>query len=164
MMKLLLLFTIVPTAELYLLLEIGDRIGTFETIYLIIVTGIIGAAMAKREGLSVIRQIQEGAVNGVPPADKLVEGLMVLVGGVLLITPGVLTDFVGLSFIFPLTRRLLAGAMKRFVGTRFQFQGVNIGTPQAGPAARDIREGFSHPTPDEKPNADDPSPFKHPVR
>ena len=122
-MKLLLLFTIVPTAELYLLLEIGERIGTFETIYLIIVTGIVGAAMAKREGLSVIQQIQEGAVNGVPPADKLVEGLMVLVGGILLITPGVLTDAVGLSFIFPLTRRLLAGGVKRFVGTRFQFQG-----------------------------------------
>ncbi len=163
-MKLLLLFTIVPTVELYLLLQIGAHIGTFETIYLIIVTGIVGAAMAKREGLSVIQQIQEGAVNGVPPADKLVEGLMVLVGGILLITPGVLTDAVGLSFIFPLTRRLLAGTMKRFVGTRFQFQGVHVGTPQAGPRARDIREGFSHPTPDDNSDTEAPSPFKHPVR
>ena len=111
MLKLLLLFTVVPALELYLLLQIGERIGALETIYLIIVTGIVGAAMARREGISVIRQIQEGAVNGVPPANKLVEGLMVLVGGILLITPGIVTDAIGLSFIFPLTRRLLAGAV-----------------------------------------------------
>jgi UPF0716 protein FxsA len=164
MLKLLLLFTVVPALELYLLLQIGERIGALETIYLIIVTGIVGAAMAKREGISVIQQIQEGAVNGVPPANKLVEGLMVLVGGILLITPGVVTDAIGLSFIFPLTRRLLAGAVKRFVTARFRFEGVHVGAPRPGPAARDIQEGFSHPTADNRTDGDAPGPFKHPVR
>ena len=87
MLKLLFLFTAVPTAELYLLFEIGDRIGGAETILLVIVTGILGARMAQRQGLNVIRQIQEDSVNGVPPADKLVEVVLILVGGVLLITP-----------------------------------------------------------------------------
>ena len=59
MLKLLFLFTVVPTLELYLLLEIADRIGGIETIYLVILTGIVGAHLAKREGLGVLRQIQE---------------------------------------------------------------------------------------------------------
>ena len=91
MLKLLFLFTVVPTAELYLLLEIADRIGGLETIYLVIITGIVGAHLAKREGLGVLHQIQEAAANGESPADKLVEGLMVLIGGILLVTPGVMT-------------------------------------------------------------------------
>ena len=73
MLKLLFLFTVVPTAELYLLFEIGEQIGAAETVLLVVLTGIVGARMARQEGLSLIRQIQEDSVNGVPPADKLVE-------------------------------------------------------------------------------------------
>jgi UPF0716 protein FxsA len=160
-LKLLFLFTAVPTAELYLLFEIGDRIGGAETILLVIVTGILGARMAQREGLNVIRQIQEDSVNGVPPADKLVEGVLILVGGVLLITPGVMTDIAGLSMIFPLTRRLLAGTAKGILKNRMTFEGVHIGAPRPGPAARSTAEVFSHPTPGAD---DDDSPFGHPTR
>jgi UPF0716 protein FxsA len=162
-LKLLFLVTVVPTLELFVLFEIADRIGGIETIYLVIFTGIVGAHLAKREGLGVLRQIQEGAAAGVPPADKLVEGLMVLVGGILLVTPGVMTDIFGLSLIFPLTRRLLVGVVKRNLGARLQFEGVHIGTPRAGGAAHRSPEvvdsSESHDSP-----ADTDSPFSHPVR
>ena len=161
MLKLLFLFTVVPTIELYMLLEIADRIGGLETIYLVLVTGIVGASMAKREGISVIQQIQEAAANGEPPADKLVEGLMVLVGGILLVTPGVMTDAFGLSLIFPVSRKLLVGLVKRSLKDRMQFEGVHIGAPRPGPAARDVQDVFNHPTPG-KQQQDDP--FNHPTR
>ena len=160
MLKLLFLFTIVPCVELYLLFEVADHIGGLETIYLVLLTGIVGASMAKREGLSVIHQIQEASINGEPPADKLVEGVMVLVGGVLLITPGILTDVFGLSLIFPLSRRLLVGAVKGAFKQRMHFEGIHIGAPRPGPAAREAQDVFTHPTPGEK--KDDP--FDHPVR
>lgn len=163
MLKLLFLFTVVPTIELYVLLRIGATIGGAETILLVIVTGIVGARMAHREGLSVIRQIQEDAVNGVPPADKLVEGLMVLVGGILLVTPGVMTDFFGLSLIFPLTRRLMATRAKGLLKDRMHFEGIHVGAPRPGPAARATAEVFSDPTPGGPPSDSD-NPFDHPVR
>ena len=160
MLKLLFLFTVVPCVELYLLFEVADHFGGLETIYLVLLTGIVGASMAKREGLSVIQQIQEASVNGEPPADKLVEGLMVLVGGILLVTPGILTDAFGLSLIFPLSRRLLVGLVKRSLKERMHFEGVHIGTPRPGPAARDVQDVFRHPTPQKE----DEDPFDHPVR
>ena len=163
MLKLLFLFTVVPTAELYLLLEIADRIGGLETIYLVIITGIVGAHLAKREGLGVLHQIQEAAANGESPADKLVEGLMVLIGGILLVTPGVMTDVFGLSLIVPFTRKLLVTGFRRGLKERFQFEGVHIGTPRPGPAARDVADVFEHPTPGDAPSEAD-SPFDHPVR
>jgi len=161
MLKLLFLFTVVPTLELYLLFQISDQIGGLETIYLVLLTGIVGASMAKREGISVIRQIQEASVNGEPPADKLVEGLMVLVGGILLVTPGVMTDAFGLSLIFPLSRKLLVGLVKRTLKDRMQFEGIHIGTPRPGPAARDVQDVFTHP-PTNAQKSDDP--FNHPKR
>ena len=160
MLKLLFLFTVVPCMELYLLFEVADHIGGLETIYLVLLTGIVGASMAKREGLSVIQQIQEASTNGEPPANKLVEGLMVLVGGILLVTPGILTDIFGLSLIFPLSRRLLVGIVKSVLKERMHFEGVHIGAPRAGPAAREVKDVFTHPTPGKE--KDDP--FDHPVR
>lgn len=145
--RLLLLMTVVPVVEFYLLYKIGGMLGTMETILLVIITGLIGASMAKREGLSVLRQIQEDAINGIAPTQSLTEGLLVLVGGVLLITPGVITDVFGLMAIFPLTRKLMAPAMSRSVSTRVQgMDGVQFGAPAPGPAAKNIRDQFDHPT------------------
>ena len=113
MTKLFLLFTIVPTVELWLLFQVGSLIGFWETILLVIITGLIGASMAKREGISVLQEIKEAPSKGIPIGDKIGEGLLVLVGGVLLITPGILTDFFGFSLIFPLTRRLILPLAKQ---------------------------------------------------
>lgn len=115
MTKLFLLFTIVPTVELWLLFQVGSILGFWETILIVIITGMIGASMAKREGLSVLREIQEAPSKGIPIGDKIGEGLLVLVGGVLLITPGILTDLFGFALIFPITRRLILPLARKYV-------------------------------------------------
>jgi UPF0716 protein FxsA len=138
--------TVVPAIELYLLIQIGSMLGPATTIWLVIVTGIIGASLAKREGLSVLRQIQEDTQQGVAPAQSLTEALMVLVGGILLITPGVVTDIVGLLSIFPWTRRMIAPILGRSIKARVKvMDGVDIGAPEPGPAATRIRDQFDHP-------------------
>jgi UPF0716 protein FxsA len=164
MLKLLFLFTVVPTIELYLLFAIADNIGGIETLYLVIFTGIVGAHLAKREGLGVLKQIQEGAASGVPPADKLVEGLMVLVGGILLVTPGVMTDLFGFALITPLSRRMMVGAVKRNLAQRVNFEGVVMGTPRPGPASGGAPHVVVPPKAEPEPEVDPDSPFKHPVR
>jgi len=159
LIKLLLLMTIVPAMELWILLEIGGAIGVMETIWLIVLTGIVGAALAKREGLAVIRKIQEEALNGLPPGDRLVEGLMVLVGGILLLTPGVVTDLTGLLMIFPLSRRPIARWAKGYLSSRVVMWGMDVGPAAPGPAAQRTTETLK--------DADDGTPgddrFDHPV-
>ncbi len=117
--KLFLLFTVVPAVELYLLIRIGEVIGGWETVGLVIAMGMLGAWLAKREGLGVLRQIQEELARGIPPADRIVEGLMVLVGAVLLVTPGVITDVVAITLLLPPLRRALAPVVRRYVVGRF---------------------------------------------
>ena len=95
--RLLILMTVVPALELYLLIEIGTLLGAAETVLLIVLTGVVGAALAKREGIGVLRQLQADTLRGIPPADRMVEGVMVLIGGILLMTPGVLTDLTGFT-------------------------------------------------------------------
>lgn len=136
--RLLILFTVVPAVELYLLIQLGQLIGPLATVGIILLTGFVGAAFAKREGLSVLRQIQADLREGVPPAGRLLEGLMVLLGGALLLTPGVLTDVFGFSLILPWTRPALARLVGRALSSRFTIAGaqVHVGAPGPGPAHR----------------------------
>lgn len=110
---LLLLFTVVPLVELWLLLFIGDHIGFWPTVGIVLVTGLLGATLAKHEGLRVVQRWQESTARGELPEDGVLGGLLVLVGGIFLITPGVLTDVTGLLLLFPPTRRLIAGVIRR---------------------------------------------------
>ena len=116
LLKLILIFTIVPFIELSLLIEIGARIGTFNTIMLIVITGVIGAFMARIAGLNVLFKIQENLREGIFPRDELFDGILVLIGGVLLLTPGLLTDALGFFLLLPfgqaLVRRWLKEIMK----------------------------------------------------
>ena len=164
MLRLFLLFTIVPAVELYLLMQIGSLIGPAQTVLLIVVTGIVGSYMAKREGLAVLKQLQEDAKKGIPPADRLIEGLLVLIGGVLLITPGVLTDFLGFSLIAPITRRAMAPALKKSVMKRMVTGvdgggfSVNFGAPRhAQPRPQQQSQQQS------QQQGQGGSPFDHPV-
>jgi len=111
--RLLLLFTAVPLLELALLLQMGRWIGVWPTIGVVIVTGFTGAVLAKWAGASVLGRIRSEVAKGRLPSDGLVEGALVLVGGALLLTPGLLTDLVGLSLLFPLTRALYRERIKR---------------------------------------------------
>jgi len=103
--KLLILFITIPLLELALLIKIGTLIGTFNTILLILITGIVGAALAKQQGLGVITRIREDMALGRVPSDELFNGVCILVGGFLLLTPGLLTDALGFSLLIPSTRQ-----------------------------------------------------------
>ena len=106
--KLFLLFTIVPTVELYLLIQIGKQIGGVPTIAMVIAMGMLGAALARAEGLRVLREWQRSLAAGTVPTDGVVSGVLILLGGVLLITPGVLSDVAGLLLFIPPVRRQVA--------------------------------------------------------
>lgn len=106
--KVLLLFAVVPLVELYLLLTIGRLVGFWPTVAIVLVTGTVGAWLARREGLRVMRRWREDLAQGRMPEEGVLSGVLVLVGGVLLITPGVLTDITGLLLLLPPTRRVVA--------------------------------------------------------
>jgi UPF0716 protein FxsA len=113
--RLFLLFTIVPMAELYLLIKIGSTLGAFNTILLIVITGILGALLARLEGLRTLRQITNSLNQGIVPAEELVDSVLIFVAGVVLVTPGVITDIMGLFLLFPYTRTIF----KRWLRKRF---------------------------------------------
>jgi UPF0716 protein FxsA len=114
--QLLLLFISVPLIEVLILIKLGSLFGFWPTIFLVIGTGILGAYLAKLYGLSVWYQIQQDLQAGVMPADKLVDGLLILIGGIVLLTPGLLTDILGFMLLIPITRSYF----KRFAKTKFK--------------------------------------------
>lgn len=113
-----LLFFIVPLIEIYLLIQVGHVIGAFPTILLVIATSIFGAYLLRQQGLSALARFQTSFRQGQLPGDELKEGVFILLGGILLMTPGFFTDFLGLFCLLPPTRKLL---MKLF-GKRFKSQ------------------------------------------
>lgn len=103
--RLILTFSLVPLAELFLLIEVGRRIGTLNTILLVIGTGVLGATLAKTQGFQIINRVGGELRRGEIPAESLLEGLLVLVAGLLLVTPGLVTDTVGFVLLIPALRR-----------------------------------------------------------
>ena len=119
-LRLFLLFTIVPALELWLLIKIGGIIGTFETIFLIIFTGAIGASLARSQGIQVLTELNQTLQKGESPAKKVAEGLLILGGGLLLITPGVCTDIIGFSVMLPPFRSALAQLLQNILLKRIK--------------------------------------------
>ena len=117
--RLLFLFIFIPVAELYLLIMLGSRIGFLPTIGLIVFTGILGASLARQQGLSTLAKIQNELRNGRPPTDKLIEGAMIVVGGIVLITPGILTDLFGFALMVPKFRKSIAENLKKSFAGNF---------------------------------------------
>ena len=148
-MRLLLAFTVIPALEIWLLMRIGSVIGGFETFLLVIVTGVIGANLARSQGFAVLNRLQQEAHTGLPTGSTLAQGVMILIGGVLLITPGVLTDLFGLALITPITREFFAPriieALKKGRSGSFQFHtmgGGAAGGPFGGPFGGHPGAGF----------------------
>ncbi|MFC2076373.1 FxsA family protein [candidate division KSB1 bacterium] len=115
------LFIVLPLAELYLLIEIGKVIGSIEVIGLIIVTGIVGAWLARSQGLYIISSIRTELAQGRMPAARLVDGVMVLAGGLLLLTPGLLTDAFGFTLLLPFTRDRYRHHLRRWFEKRVEY-------------------------------------------
>ena len=110
---LLLLFTLLPMTELVLLIKIGHHIGLLNAISIVVVTGIAGASLARWQGLTVIREVQNQLSLGIMPKEEILDGIIILAGGLLLLTPGLITDFVGLVAIIPITRKWIKYLVKK---------------------------------------------------
>jgi len=129
LLRLFLLFTIVPLLELMLLLEIGGLIGLWPTIAIVIGTGFAGAWLARREGGRSWRAVQSELAGGQIPGEELLHGLFVMVAAIVLVTPGVLTDLAGLALLVrPVRGQLIAGLKKRFE-SRLVAGPVSAGVP-----------------------------------
>lgn len=153
---LMLLFTVVPLVETWLLIEVGSRIGPLTTVLLLLLDGVFGAWLARREGAAVIRQLFDDLGRGLPPGSHLVEGALVLAGATLLVTPGFFTDVVGIILLFPPTRRWIAPRALAWLLRRFNVRSVNVGPgrpidPNRAPESRSPM--FSHPVPPGGPEA-----------
>lgn len=120
MAKLVLLFTVVPLVELWLLLFIGGHIGFFPTVALTIFTAFLGAFLAKREGRRVFHEWQKAVSELRVPDEGVLSGILVLVGAVTLVTPGILTDITGLLLLFPPTRRRIADVLRKRLESKFK--------------------------------------------
>jgi UPF0716 protein FxsA len=112
--------------ELALLIKIGTFIGIFNTVILIIVTALVGAYMVKMEGLNVLYRFRENIVRGILPSEEFFDGILILIAGALLITPGILTDFMGFLFVFPPSRGIIKFWIKNYIKRRIESGNFHI--------------------------------------
>lgn len=140
MLRLLILFTVVPLVELWLLMSINDIIGIASTIALVLVTGVVGASLARWQGILCLQTVQRQVQAGQLPTDSLLDGLGILVAAAFLVTPGVLTDIVGFALLIPPARRVA----RRLIGARIRAKirmvstpGPGMGPSRVGPAQYD---------------------------
>lgn len=118
--RLWLLFVVVPCVELGLLIWIGSRIGLGPALGIILLTGTVGAALARHQGLGALRRIQRAVAAGRMPATELADGVLILAAGLLLLTPGVLTDAAGFTLLIPPCRRLIQSCVHRRIRRHIQ--------------------------------------------
>nr|WP_136250898.1 FxsA family protein [Ningiella ruwaisensis] len=116
MLFLFILFVVLPISEIMLIINVSDTIGGWNTFFIVIATAFIGAFFVKREGLQTLQNVQLKTAKGELPGKEISEGLLLLIAGVLLVTPGFITDIIGLLFTLPFTRAPIAAALvKQFV-------------------------------------------------
>ena len=119
--RLLVLFVVVPLVEMYILFRIAELISFPATVGLVLATGALGAWLAKWQGISTIRRIQDELAAGRIPGKALVDGAMILVAAALLLTPGILTDVFGFSLLMPPCRAVYRRLLGR-LGGKIQWQ------------------------------------------
>lgn len=114
------LFIGVPFAEIYVLLQVGGAIGVVNTLVLLVVISVVGAWLAKREGLGVLRRMQRSIDSGRVPGTELVDGFLILLAGALMLTPGFLTDILAILLLLPPVRAVVRRELRRRVARRIQ--------------------------------------------
>lgn len=102
--KLFLAFTLIPVIEIYLFIKIGGSIGALNTVILVILTAFAGAYLARMQGLQTMFKVQTSLQQGIIPREELIDALLILVAGIVLLTPGFMTDAIGLLLLYPSTR------------------------------------------------------------
>ena len=129
-------FFVVPIVELAVIIQIGSAIGVLNTIGLLVLSGILGAWLMKREGLGVVRRVQRALSEGRVPGSELIDGFLILFGGALMLTPGFVSDGVGMLLLLPPVRILV----RRVVRRRFTVQVLGGSGGPGGPASPDGRD------------------------
>ncbi|MDP7045750.1 MAG: FxsA family protein [SAR324 cluster bacterium] len=119
LLKLFLAFTIIPVVEIYLLIQIGSAFGVFTSITLVVFTGFLGAYLARIQGLQTIFRIQESLREGRMPSGELLDALLIGVAGLVLLTPGFLTDTVGFVLLIPSTRNAIKSWLQSNIKTQY---------------------------------------------
>ncbi|MBT6726606.1 MAG: FxsA family protein [bacterium] len=125
--KLFLAFTLIPVSEIYILIAIGGQIGILPSIALVILTGIVGASLARSQGLQTLGRIRDSFQQGVVPGEELLNALLIAIAGIVLLTPGFLTDAAGLFLLIPATRTLCREWLKRRIELVYAQRNVGNG-------------------------------------
>lgn len=131
----LLLFVAMPIIEIAVLLRVGSALGWLPTLAIVVLTAILGTALLRQQGMATLNTARQRLHAGEMPAQQMLEGVVLLVGGVLLLTPGFVTDAFGFICLFPVTRHWLAGriAARSSVGFVGMGSGMGAGGSTQGP-------------------------------
>lgn len=142
---LVVLFLLTPIAELAVIVQVSDGIGLGSTVGLLILVSLLGAWLVKREGLGAWRRVQQQVHAGKVPAAEMVDGVMILVGGALLLTPGFLTDALGLALLLPPVRAVIRRLLRRRITAWVTVIPGSPGAPGSPRGSRvDIGEAVVH--------------------
>lgn len=143
--RLALLFVVVPLLELVVLIQLGQIVGLWPTIGLVVLTGIVGAALARAQGLRTLWAFQESTTRGALPTNAIQDGLAILVGGALLLTPGLLTDVLGFALLLPPTRRWIQARVRNAVARRLEDGRIEMAVVVPGSFTQDVAQSTEHP-------------------
>ena len=134
LLPLVLLFIVVPIAELAVIIQVGQQIGVLWTVAILIADSLLGAALMRSQGRAAWRRFNEATAAGRVPAREVLDGALVIFGGALLLTPGFITDIFGLILLIPPTRALVRGVLARRLAHRM----VASATRPRGPRGYDV--------------------------
>lgn len=138
---LFLAFIVVPVVEIFMITQVASQLGWFSTIVLVIGVSLVGAMLVKREGLSVIRRVREATSKGKMPTNELADGAMIFFASALMLTPGFITDFVGLALLIPPIRAILRPPVISFFRSRLEVRTAGFGSAVFGGGAPNARFG-----------------------
>ena len=131
--RLVILFIAVPVLELFIFLTLGARIGLPMTLAIVVLTGFLGAWLTKKQGLKVLSRYQATIQAGQIPHQEIVEGLLILIAGAVLLTPGFLTDAIGFSLLVPPVREKVRTLISGYLKGRITVAGVEVDAPAEPP-------------------------------
>lgn len=124
--KLFLAFALIPVAEIYLLIKVGNYIGALNTVVLVIATAFAGAYLARLQGMQTMYRVRASLEQGLMPAEAMLDALLIFVAGIVLLTPGFLTDTMGLLLLIPETRFVFKRYLRRKLDRWIQDQNIHI--------------------------------------
>jgi UPF0716 protein FxsA len=153
---LVLIFIVVPIAELYVIIQVGNAIGLVPTLFLLLADALLGSLLLRHQGRAAWIRFNRALAEGRVPHREVFDGVLIIFGGALLITPGFLTDILGLILLIPPTRALIRAMSARIVRRRLALGATlwSFGTPRRPPGPRPAPDGPSGPR--RQPGPEDP--------